>query len=202
MKRIPIAVFLLALIAPSWALSEDLPNRPEEVRPLLIGARAPNSVIVQTEQGSSTTLPQVMAGRAALLIFHRGGWCPYCDLQLSELRLIESDLKALGYQIIAITPDPPAALRTRSAKDAIGYTLLSDHSLDLIKAFGIAFKVDTSKFAASAGTRPRPVLPVPAVFILDGGGTVRFQHVNPDYRVLVPKDLLLAAAKASLPVPN
>jgi peroxiredoxin len=201
MNRTTVAGFLLAFMVPLIAAAAEPADRPENVRPLLIGARVPEAVTVQTEQGRATTLQEVMGGRPALLIFHRGGWCPYCDLQLSELRLIETDVKALGYQIIAITPDAPATLR-RLAKTAIGYTLLSDRSASLIKAFGIAFDVDAAKLAASLSRAPVRVLPVPSVFILDGTGTVRFQYVNPDYRVLVSKDLLLAAAKASLPATN
>jgi peroxiredoxin len=156
------------------------------LRPLLVGSPMPGSVTVQTEQRHDTTLAQTLSGRPAMLIFHRGGWCPYCDMQLAELRLIEPQLKALGYQIVAVTPDGPAALRRRNARDPLGYTLLSDESARLTEAFGVATRVDREKLGPLAANI-RPVLPVPSVFIVDAEGVVRFQHVNPDYRVLVPK---------------
>jgi peroxiredoxin len=191
----------LALASMSATVAAEIAARPESVQPLLVGAQVPGEVPVLTEQGKPTTLRQAMAGRAALIIFHRGGWCPYCDMQLSELRAIEPRLRELGCQVIAITPDAPAALRRRALQDTSGYVLLSDQNLELTQAFGIAFHVDREKLGPAAANI-KPVLPVPAVFIVDPSGVVRFQHVNPDYRVLVPRELLLAAAKASLPVSN
>jgi peroxiredoxin len=52
-----------------------------------------------------------VSGQPAILVFYRGGWCPYCNLQLSELRLVESEAKALGYRMIAISPDRPRPKR-------------------------------------------------------------------------------------------
>jgi peroxiredoxin len=201
MKRFRIVGALLALASMSATVAAEIAARPESVQPLLVGAHVPDEVPVLTEQGKPTTLRQAMAGRAALIIFHRGGWCPYCDLQLSELRAIEPRLRELGCQVIAVTPDAPVALRRRSSREPSGYALLSDQDLELTQAFGIAFRVDREKLGPAAANI-KPVLPVPAVFIVDLAGVVRFQHVNPDYRVLVPRELLLAAAKASLPISN
>lgn len=201
MSRNWVAGVLLTLLAGTGLGTAGPAERPEDVRPLPVGARIPGEVALQTEQGRATTLDATLGGQPALLVFHRGGWCPYCDMQLSELRLIEPDLRALGYGIVAITPDAPAALRRRIAKEAPGYVLLSDEHAVLIQAFGIAFRLDAAKLGAAAA-RVRPVQPVPSVFIVDGAGMVRFRYVNPDYRVLVPKDLLLAAARAALPAAN
>jgi peroxiredoxin len=201
MRRLAVIGALLTLASMSAAVAAEIAARPEAVQPLLIGAQVPGEVPVLTEQGKPTTLRQAMAGRAALIIFHRGGWCPYCDMQLSELRAIEPRLRELGCQVIAITPDAPAALRRQASREPSGYVLLSDEKLELTQAFGIAFHVDREKLGPAAANI-KPVLPVPAVFIIDPSGVVRFQHVNPDYRVLVPRELLLAAAKASLPGPN
>jgi len=198
MSSVRIAFAFFALVPGSIALAAGVAERPERVQPLLIGASMPGTVVVHTDRGVATNLVEAMGGKPAMLIFHRGGWCPYCDMQLSELRLIEAELRSLGYQIIAITPDPPRALRARAAKESAAYQLLSDQSSALAEAFGIAFRVDAALLRASSSANPRTILPVPAVFIVDAGGTVRFQYVTPDYRVLVPKELLLVAAKVSL----
>lgn len=188
------------------ACAADYAEKPQDVCPLLVGAQVPRDIALRTEHGASTTLREAMADQPTVLVFFRGGWCPYCDLQLSELRLIERNLQSIGYQIIAISPDAPAALRARSEKNELGYRLLSDSGSGLIKAFGIAFKVSDEAVArfnaltrgSSAGAAP-PVLPVPAVYIVDRAGRVQFQYVNPDYRVRLSKDLVLAAAQAFAP---
>jgi peroxiredoxin len=191
----PLLVFLLGWAA--QGLADEIVSKPQEVRPLLIGAQAPAHIVLHTVDGQATTLAQAMQGKPSLLVFFRGGWCPYCDLQLSELRLIESDLASLGYAIIAISPDEPRALKVRGEKNALGYTLLSDASAELTRAFGIAYRVELppSVVATAGSTR---VLPVTSIYMLDTQGAVQFQYVNPDYRVRVPKELMLAAAKAAL----
>jgi peroxiredoxin len=199
-----LAAGLMMLVSLSLqALAGEIPERPEDVRPLLIGTQIPGDVELLTVAGAKTTLVEAMHDRPAVLVFFRGGWCPYCDLQLSELRLIEKDLQALGYQVIAISPDPPRALQARGEKNSLEYLLLSDSSTNLIQAVGIAFKASAavarmqSNLGASAA-KPSQLLTVPAVYIVDARGKIKFHYVNPDYRVRTPQELLLVAARVSL----
>jgi peroxiredoxin len=206
LTMIASSVPLCVSLSPCRAEAADYPKRPEDVHPLPIGVRIPAQILLWTVEGRATTLQEAMNAKPAVLVFFRGGWCPYCDLQLSELRQVESQLKSIGYQIIAIGPDSPASMRARMVKDEISYLLLSDDSLNLIKAFGIAFQLDEAKiarFRAYTGLDEKSgelhrLLPVPAVYLVDAAGRVQFQYVNPDYRVRMPKELLLAAAQASM----
>ncbi len=196
--------FVLAFFLSAGAMAADLASSPETVRPLLLGGEMPDAAL-RTIDGEPTSLLESVAGRPAVIVFYRGGWCPYCNLQLSELRLIEKDLKDLGYQVIAISPDRPEELRKTLTKDPLDYTLLSDSKAAAIKAFGIAYEVDSPTLAkltgfgidleASSG-EPHHALPVPAVYVVDGKGVLQFSYVNPDYRVRVPSAVVLAAAKA------
>ena len=140
-----------------------------------------------------------------MIVFYRGGWCPYCNLQLSGLRLIEKDLQTLGYQLIAISPDRPEELRKTLGKDKLTYTLLSDSSAETMKAFGIAYRVDPATLKKyrgygmdieKASGEIHHALPVPAVYVVDGDGILQFSYVHPDYRVRVPAEVVLAAARA------
>lgn len=199
-----LIVAFLSLQAIAGAGSDlGVPERAEDVRPLLIGTQAPFDVELLTVEGAATTLRQSMDGRPAVLVFFRGGWCPYCDLQLSELRLIEKDLQGMGYQVIAISPDPPRALRARGEKNALEYLLLSDASTEAIRAFGIAFKASAAAARlqptlGAGAAKPAQLLTVPAVYIVNAQGKVQFHYVNPDYRVRTPQELLLVAAKVSI----
>jgi peroxiredoxin len=183
------------------AFGSDYAARPEEVRPLLIGAPIPADIPIFAMDGSKGSLAEQLKLGPLVVVFFRQGWCPYCDIQLSELRLIEKDLNALGYRVIAISPDNPNALKARVAKNELTYELFSDSSTALIRAFGIAFDAGYAKSPAEVtrtaeqGVR---LMPVPAVFLIGMDGRVQFQYVNPDYRTRIPKDVLLAAAKSSL----
>lgn len=181
-----------------------LADSAEAICPILLGSAMPD-VPLQSVDGKATTLGQQVAGKPAILVFYRGGWCPYCNLQLSDLRLITAEAKALGYQIIAISPDQPEELGKTMTKDKLDYSLLSDSKADALRAFGIGFRVDDATIEKYKGYgidlekssgESHHALPVPSVFIVDAAGLLQFSYVHPDYKVRVPGTVILAAAKA------
>lgn len=199
--RVLIAVTIGLLGFITSATSADYAARPEEVRPLLIGAQIPAEIPIQAMDGAPGSLGKELKQGPLVVVFFRQGWCPYCDIQLSELRLIEKDLNELGYRVIAISPDKPDALKARVAKNDLNYELFSDSSTALIRAFGIAFDAMTAKSATEVTRSPVQgvrLMPVPAVYLIGTDGRVQFQYVNPDYRTRIPKDVLLAAARSSV----
>ncbi len=120
------------------------------------------------------------------------------------MREVEEEIVSLGYQIIALSPDNPEHLQPTVSKHEIGYQIISDANMEASKGFGIAFQVpaDTiSKYKGygidleKASGSDHHLLPVPAVFVLDEEGKVKFQYVNPDYRVRIPGKLVLEAAR-------
>jgi len=124
---------------------------------------------------------------------------------LGQLREIHGQLIEAGYQVLFISPDRPDKVRSVSKGKDYGYTLLSDSSADAARAFGIAFEVDTATLTKyekygidleEASGREHHLLPVPAVFITNAKGEIRFQYVDPDYRARIDPQLLLAAARA------
>lgn len=199
-----LLLILLDLYAPKTVIAAEFAASAQQITPLLLGSPVPDASLHRID-GSSVSLSQLIAAKPAILVFYRGGWCPYCNLQLSGLRLIENDLAKEGYQLIAISPDRPEELRKTLDRDALSYTLVSDSSAQAMKAFGIAYRVDEvtlSKYANmgidldKASGENHHALPVPAVFIIDAEGVIQFEYVHPDYRVRVPADVILTAARA------
>lgn len=201
-RLVLIAILMLwsAAALCAGALSTD----PTTVHPVLPGSAVPK-VNVEDIDGKRIALADTLAGKPAVLVFYRGGWCPYCTMQLSELRKLAPDLKAQGVQVIAISPDRPAKMRETLDKQTLDYTLLSDHTAEAIKAFGIAFEVDAQtleKYASygidleEASGEQHHALPVPSVFVVDEQGVVQFGYSNPDYRTRVPQRLIRAAVEA------
>ena len=198
-----ILVALLLFSSPLFA-ADEIAASATEVHPLLLGSQAPDSAL-KTLDGKDTSLWKQMDGKPAILVFYRGGWCPYCNTQLSDLRLIIKDVEALGYQVIAISPDRPEELAKTMSKDELDYTLLSDSKAAAIKAFGIAFRVDDATIKKydgygidleKASGETHHALPVPSVFIVDSSHILQFSFTHPDYRVRVPGSVILAAAKS------
>ncbi|MHC4618187.1 MAG: peroxiredoxin-like family protein [Planctomycetota bacterium] len=176
----------------------------EEIRPLLVGARLPE-LSLKTVDARPFDLSAAIAEKPAVIIFYRGGWCVYCNTQMARLLQIEQQIRDLGFQIIAISPDKPEKLAETMDKHQMGYTLLSDSTMTAAKAFGIAFELDDATIAKyaeyginldDASGQSHHLLPVPSVFVVGTDGIIKFEYVNPDYKVRIAPEVLLAAAKA------
>jgi peroxiredoxin len=198
-----IMMMMLSLSGTLAGESSTVPTSAQEIRPLPIGAAIPE-VMLKTAEGTDFNLKTAVLRKPTVLIFYRGGWCPYCNLQLGQLQTVEPELLKLGYQILAISPDRPAKLVESVEKDKLSYTLLSDSSMTAAKAFGIAFRVDEATLKKykghgidleAASGEKHHLLPVPAVFIVGTDGRIKFVHADPDYKVRLEPEALLSAAK-------
>ena len=157
------------------AIFAQVASKADSVSPILIGKSIPTTTLT-TAEGKSITTNELLAGKQSILIFYRGGWCPYCNVHLKELQTIESQLIGLGYQILAVSPDEPKQLLNTFGKDSLKYQLFSDSHTDLIKKMGIAFK-GPEKYGKmfseySGGGNSEGILPAPAVFIVDKNGKI------------------------------
>jgi len=125
-----------------------------------------------------------------VLIFYRGGWCPYCNAQLADMHLVEPRLRASGFEVVFISTDRPELLHSSLKDQTVPYTLLSDPGLQAAQAFHIAFHLDDEHYAQqlkwgvdlekTTGTKAH-ALPVPSVFIVDTSGVIRFVYSNPTF---------------------
>lgn len=177
----------------------------DEVSPLLVGSDVPK-VTLADEAGVAQFLPALLKDKYSILVFYRGGWCPYCNTHLQELAEAEAKLVGLGYQIIAISPDAPEHLASAEKDSELSYALYSDSGLEAATAFGIDFTLGKATvlryktfgidLAESSGGNNKNRLPVPSVFIVTPDNKIAFTYVNPDYKQRIPGDLLLAAAEA------
>lgn len=191
-----ITVLAISMVWSSISYAQ-LPAKPEDISPLLVGEIIPNAT-VQTIDAKPVTINSLLRVKKTILIFYRGGWCPYCNLHLSEVGRIEKDLIALGYQVIAVSPDGPEKLKPTLEKAEISYTLLSDKSGELTKATGLAFKAPSNYdklLIESQGKNAELFLPVPSLFILNEKSEILFEYINPNFKNRINGYLLLAAAR-------
>lgn len=194
--------------APLLALDRtEVANSAENVTPLMSGQEIPD-VAVKRPDGSAVNLRELVKDKPAVILFYRGGWCPYCNAQLADFRAVEQKISDLGYQILTISTDSVARLQSQKFDTDYKAQVLSDHDLNATRGFGIGFFLDgdTAKkyrgalgdvFASLPGD-DRIVLPAPAVYIADQSGLIHFQYVNPDYKVRVDPELVYHAAKLAL----
>jgi peroxiredoxin len=180
-----------------------IPMGAESISPLKVGERAP-SAIVKTFDGADFDLGRAFATKPTVLIFYRGGWCPYCNRQLAGIQDYESKFIALGYQILAVCTDKPEDLKTTLNKHQLTYTLLSDRSMSAASAFHVAFRLtdqDEKKYGTYhigvpeiPGEAGAHWLPVPSIFIIGSDSIIKFVEFSANYEIRPPTEEILKAA--------
>ena len=124
---------------------------------------------------------------------------------MGALIKIEPELLKLGYQIIAISADSPEYLQQSKKKHNPNYLLLSDNSMQGAKALGIAWQVTEKTYEKykgfgvnleQASGKTHHLLPVPTAYIINTDAIIKFAYTNPDHRIRINPEVLLAAAKA------
>ncbi|WP_144214247.1 peroxiredoxin-like family protein [Flavobacterium anhuiense] len=195
MKKI-LLIFLTALSSAVHAQSA-VPKAATDIAPLLIGEKIPNAVL-KTAENADFTIEELLKKKKTVLVFYRGGWCPYCNIHLQSLAEAEKQIIDLGYQIIAVSPDATENLKITAEKDKVKYTLLSDSKGEFIKAAGIAYQVPENYKEVinvhSNGINTN-LLPVPSVFVVNSQGYILFEYISPDIKQRISAELLVSVLK-------
>jgi peroxiredoxin len=178
------------------------------IQPLRSGDPAPR-FFVETVAGDEFDFNPQQLERPVVLLTFRGGWCPYCNTYLSDMRFVIPKIRELGVDVLFLSGDRAEllfdSLRLETQEDiaALNYTLLSDANVQAATALGIAFRASQKTIDGrlakgqdieGSSMLKHGVLPVPSVFAIDAGGTIRFVFTNADYKVRLPAEELLAVA--------
>jgi len=141
--------------------------------------------------GTPVGLDELVSAGPAVIVFYRGGWCPYCNVALRTYQHeLLPQLGAFGARLVAISPQSPDESLTTAEKAGLEFTVLSDPGSRLAEQLGIAFQqseevlgaqralgLDLARVNTEGSTR----LPRPTVVIVDRDRTVRFVDIQPDY---------------------
>ncbi|MCZ6829521.1 MAG: peroxiredoxin-like family protein [Gammaproteobacteria bacterium] len=142
-----------------------------------------------------------LLGQGPLVVsFYRGGWCPYCNLELRAYQAVLDDIHTLGAELVAISPQLPDESMTMVAKANLTFEVLSDTGNSLAEHLGLVFEV-TDKVAdlyRSMGYDLERIngnvhwtLPVPATFVIGMDNTVVRAYSHADHtRRLEPAEAL------------
>ena len=192
MKQIIVLTLFLGVV--TLSSFAQLPAEANAISPLLVGEKLPFTDL-KTPDGKSINTQALFAEKPSVVLIYRGGWCPYCNVHLSEVQEMEDEIIELGYQIIAVSPDSPQNLKVTTEKEELRYNLYADAYGKFIKSAGIAFKaspnyndlLDKKSEGLNDG-----FLPVPSVFVVDRSGKIEFEHISPDYKTRLSGKLLLS----------
>ena len=170
-------------------------------RALKPGTVAPDFVLPDTN-GRLVRLRSLLSQGPVVLIFYRGGWCPYCNLHLRGFQRALPELQKYNAQIVAISPQLPDNSLSTQEKDQLTFLVLSDLGNKVASEFGIVFKLGKQlqelyrQFGHPLdlfnGPDGAQHLPVPATFLIDRKGTIQLAHVDVDYTRRLDPDHVIA----------
>lgn len=175
-----------------------------------VGERAPDATLRDSEGREVRILDLTKAGRV-LVVFYRGGWCPFCNAQIHELTRTFSEYRKRGVTPVAISVDRVDESAKTQATYAIPFPVLSDPDLVAHRAYRVVHQVGEAEYARlkgfgmdleQASGRAHHSIAVPSLFLVDTEGVVRWAHADPDYKVRPSTAQVLAAIDgAGLPRP-
>jgi peroxiredoxin len=165
-----------------------------------IGERMPD-FILPDEKGKLVRLENLLEQGPVVVSFHRGHWCPYCRLNADGLARIAPDVKRLGAQIVAISPETHQYGAELKSYANAPFPILADvdsgYALELNLLFWVgdekreAMRAGGFDIAAYQGNETW-MLPIPATFIVGRDGLVKARYIDPDYRRRMELDAILA----------
>lgn len=170
-----------------------------------VGAKAPNFSL-KSPNGKIVKLSTMLKDGPVVLTFYRGAWCPYCNLQLHQLKTALPQFKKYGASVVAITPQQPDKSVGQFKQNGFPFEVLSDLDYKVIKSYNLLWELSpeldaTYKRAfgldvASYNGAGRLGLPIPGTFVIDRAGIVRAAFAETDYKKrMEPAEILAALQK-------
>ncbi|MGP4050435.1 peroxiredoxin-like family protein [Streptomyces sp. 2A115] len=178
---------------------QELADSGQADRALTVGAQAPRFTL-PSATGQTLSLDDLLAEGPVVLTFYRGAWCPYCNIALRALQQHHEAITARGARLVAVSPQISDESLSLTEKHQLAFDVLSDVGSDTAKQYGLAFDLPDDLAAVydklgfdlqrvNAG-HPR-TLPLPATYVIDRAGTIRWAFVATDYKVRAePADIL------------
>jgi peroxiredoxin len=170
-----------------------------------VGAKVPD-IHGRDLDGKDVSLSSLYTKGPILLAFYRGGWCPYCSSENHALATAYPEYQKRGVTPVTVSVDTPDAEAKTKATYAIPFPVLSDSDAKMIEAFHVVNHVDEATFAKMKGFgldiesysgKAHHEIAIPALFLIDRAGVVRWAHSDPDFKVRPSTAQILAAIDAT-----
>jgi peroxiredoxin len=152
--------------------------------------------------GATVRSGDLLGNGPLIVTFYRGGWCPYCNLELRTYQAQLDRLRAAGASVVAISPELPDRTRDTAGRNAVAFEVLSDSGNAVARAFGLVFRLSDELveiYRRNGNDLERHngdgswELPIPGTFVIDRDGRVALADVDPDYtRRLDPEQVVRA----------
>ncbi len=155
-------------------------------------------------RGRPVSLSDLLRSGPAVVSFYRGGWCPYCNIQLRAYEAALPQIKALGASLVAISPQLPDRSLSTAETNALTFPVLSDVGNHVARSFGLVYALpEELRAALRSNNKALPgingddtwELPVPATYVIAADGRIALAYIDVDYRKRLEPDAILATLR-------
>jgi len=170
---------------------------------LSVGDHAPMGELLDAES-NEIRVADLYSDQPAVLIFYRGGWCPYCTRDLREWEGALPEFENAGARVVAISLETPEHAYDTTTKNELSYDVLVDPTGNVVKGFRLGFQLDettTTRYKgygidlAAHNANASWELPAPAVYVVDTSGVIRYANADWDYTERVGHEDALEAVR-------
>ena len=135
-------------------------------------------------------LSDYLANSPVVLNIYRGGWCPYCNMEMKALQGVQKEIESYGAMLVGMAPETPDRALSTAERAGIAIDILSDSGNRVAEQMGLVFElpqalrpiyekfgIDIPAFNGDDSFK----LPVPATYIIGQDGVIVYDFVNADY---------------------
>lgn len=156
--------------------------------------------------GRHVVLSDLLRSGSVVLTFYRGGWCPYCNMQLRAYQAILPEIAELGARLLAVSPQRPDYTLSTAEKNELTFDVLSDVGNAVARSYGLVYALpEELRDALRANDKALPTingdesweLPIPATYVIAKDGRVALAFLDVDYRRRLEPEAILAALRSA-----
>ncbi len=176
-------------------------------RAIRTGDEAPNFTLPDP-QGRTVSLGALLKAGPAVVTFYRGGWCPYCNIQLRAYQDILTEITTLGGRLVAISPQLPDGSLSTAEANKLTFDVLSDSGNRVARSYGLVWALpEELRAALRSNNKALPdingddswELPVPATYVIARGYRVALAAIDVDYRNRLEPEAILSTLRTLRP---
>lgn len=160
------------------------------------------AIALPNAQGEAVNIQEVLKNNKVVLAFYRGGWCPYCNLELKALQEKLPEIEAKGAKLIAITPEAPDNSLSTTEKNELSFDILTDANNEVARALGLVYELPENlvnlykqfgiDLAQSQGMQSNE-LPIAATYIVNQNGSIAYDFIEEDYKLRAEPSEIVAS---------
>ena len=181
--------------------TDELENSNLTSKALKTGATFPYFILPNVK-GTNIDSSTLLKNGPLVIAFYRGGWCPYCNLELKALQEALPQIQEKGAQLIAITPESPDNSLSTKEKNELSFEILTDKDNNFARGLNLVFKLPANlialygKFGINldhSQNNTNSELPIAATYVIDTNGEIKYHFIQEDYKLRAdPKDIIKA----------